>query len=193
VQPTLDGLNVKAAARWTGIELGALPRRVDRPRWTGLADGQVEFDALGRSPAELAAALDGKAQIVVAAGDVRGFDVEAAARRSQRKPAPIVRADAVRTSFNELKASLRVLRGSGDIEQLSLSGPGVTAVGRGVFDLGRLTISARVEATPTRAASPIVPPPFVFHLRGPLLSPRLVADAAPPTPLESSTEGPNSP
>ena len=101
-----------ATAQPTGADLGALSADFGWTAYSGQGGAQFAFDTTGDSPAALAAALQGKATIQLAAGVVDGVSFEEALRRSERRPIDVVNDMRMgRTVFKQAAATVTLESG----------------------------------------------------------------------------------
>jgi AsmA protein len=120
---------------------------------TGLAQGQMTFDASGRSFAELAAGMTGKLSVNLKQGEISGLDLAEVARRVQQRPlATALDWRGGRTYFDQLNVALAVTDGVGELAEGTLNAAGLQGSFTGQVDISQRQLNLRgVVTAPTTA------------------------------------------
>jgi len=139
---------VALAQRAEGIQTGPLlADMAGNDRLTGRGDISAELVATGRTADALRRSLSGKATIHVAAGVVKGFNLERLIKEAQarlRGEQP-PRGLPTQTDFNDLTASAEVLDGVLTSRDLKVSADDLSVTGEGTVDLARERFDFRFE------------------------------------------------
>lgn len=182
VAPARAGLEVKGSLQWSELDIGALLAALQkRPRLSGVATGQLVFETSGAAPSDLAAMLDGRAQLTLRNGEIARLDLEQALRRNDRRGAALIAGvQTGRTGFDSLTTTLRATRGVATLDEAQMKGPGVTAHARGALQLADQSLSVRVDAAQSGALAQ--PLRMSFYLAGPWSGPRILPEPDPPRP-----------
>lgn len=148
--------DVKLQGSFERVEIGGLLAELGLTRWiSGTAQGQVNLEALGESPAEILRRTQGRVSISVRQGDLWGVAFADALRRLERRPlsAPLEWKGG-RTSFDQANLVLNIHSGIGDVLDAQLAGAAVRAGAQGRVSLAErsLALKASVESVPTPAA-----------------------------------------
>jgi len=122
-----DGVDLHATSSVTDLDVGALSwDAVGLPELTGLASGTANLEADGLNLAEFLQHLDGRLQLNVKQGDVRGIDLartlHPAARDGETLQTPDTRA--TRVPYDHAQLGLKILKGTAEVEQGLADGPG---------------------------------------------------------------------
>jgi len=120
---------------------------------TGLAQGQMNFDASGGSFAELAASMTGKLSVNLKQGEISGLDLAEVARRVQQRPlATALDWRGGRTYFDQMNVSLAVTDGVGELAEGTLNAAGLHGSFTGQVDIAQRQLNLRgVVTVPTTA------------------------------------------
>lgn len=141
--PTQNGVEAKLQGSFEHLDFAAaLTEASNSRRLSGTGQAQVVLEAEGASVADLARSLTGRASISIKQGEITGFDLAEAVRRSERRPlAAAFDWNAGRTSFDHLGGTLLISKGIADISNGTLSAPSLrTTLG------GRILLADRAFA-----------------------------------------------
>jgi AsmA protein len=153
-----DAYRITTRGSLEGADVGAAASGFGWSKLTGKGGVEFAVETTGRSPAELASGLGGKALLKLADGALSGVNLEEALRRNQRRPLDLAKdMRSGDTAFEEAALDLVVDRGVAHVASGSLVAQGLRADAEGDADLGAQTLSLRVNAAqtePTGAAPP---------------------------------------
>lgn len=137
-----DGLSMGGDLTAAGVDMADIGRRSGSDRLTGSGRGRLKFLAVGKSVDALVRSLKGEGAVNLTDGQVRGVDLA----RALETLDPSALGDGAVTAIDSLGASFTIAGGVLATNDLSLSGPGVSATGRGNVDLGRQTVDLAIAA-----------------------------------------------
>ena len=156
VAPGTESHDVKLQGTFDRIDLGAFLTDIGQTRWiSGLAQGQVNLEAFGDSPAELIRRTNGRATITVKQGDLWGVAFAEALRRLERRPlsAPLEWRGG-RTAFEQAHIALNVHAGVGEVLDANLTGAAARAGAQGRVSLVERSLALRATVEPVAAPGP---------------------------------------
>jgi AsmA protein len=162
----------------TNVAVGPLLRdAADKDLLEGRGNVALDVTTAGNTPSALKRALNGKANINLRDGSIKGVDLGAIARRvrSIRSGETTAAGKTEKTDFTELTASFNIKNGVAHNEDLSMKSPFLRVGGAGDIDIGAgaldYTVKASVVATSTgqegRALSDVRGLTFPVKLAGP--------------------------
>jgi AsmA protein len=171
--------DLKLQGSFDRVDLGAFLTDIGHTRWiSGAAQGQINLEALGDSPAEILRRMQGRAAVNVRQGDLWGVALAEALRRIERRPlsAPLEWKGG-RTPFDQANIVLNVHAGVGDVLEATLTGAAARAGAQGRVSLAEraLALKATVESVGNPGATP--GPSLVFDIQGPWSDIAVVPDA----------------
>lgn len=172
-----DRVEAKLQANIENVDAGAaLNDLLGKRLLSGRAQGHVQVETNGRSPAEFVQQLSGKAAAQVKEGEINGVSLLDAARRSDRLSNSAVELGRGRTPFASLDVASQIARGVADVIEATLTSAGVTARASGEASLVNQTL--RLDGRARATGLPIDGLPF--SLRGAFRLPELRWDLAQP-------------
>jgi AsmA protein len=120
------GLELHATLQASGVDAGALLfDAAARRDATGALDASLSLDAAGDSVADMTRALDGRAVLSLADGQIAGANLERALRRLDTRPlASALDIRSGRTSFEKASATIRIAHGVATLDDGAAAGPG---------------------------------------------------------------------
>jgi AsmA protein len=171
--------DVRLQGSFDRLDLGAFLADTGQTRWiSGTAQGQINLESLGDSPAELLRRSQGRAAVNVRQGDLWGVAFAEALRRIERRPlsAPLEWKGG-RTPFDQANLVLNVHGGVGNVLDATLTGAAARAGAQGRVSLVErsLALKATVEAVAVPTTTP--GPALVFDIQGPWSDVSIVPDA----------------
>ena len=146
-------LRIRARAELADADLGAAFADFGRPVATGRGGARFAVETYGASPAAAVADLSGSASLEAADGGIVGVNLEAALRRSQRRPIDVARDMRLGgTAFDKLGISFALDHGRARVEGGRMTSRGVGAELEGLVDLVAQRWDLRLNAVQTDAA-----------------------------------------
>ena len=171
-----SALQLAAHGKLDGADFGAAASDFGWPVLTGNGAAEIAVETTGRSPADLIAALEGKASLTMAEGALSAVNLEEALRRSQRRPADILKdMRSGKTAFDQATVSVLMGQGTAHIVNGALIARGLRADLQGAIDLVGQSWRLRLNASQEEPSG--IPPPDAAHLsldiEGPWSNPSL--------------------
>ncbi|MFC7398914.1 AsmA family protein [Chelatococcus sp. GCM10030263] len=171
-----QGFDAKLLGSFEKIDAGSiLPQAIGVYRIGGTAQGQIAFDASGRSFAELAASMTGKASFSLRQGEVSGLDLTDVARRVQQRPlSTALDWRGGRTYFDQMNVALAITNGVGEL----VEGTMTAATLRGSF-AGEVNFRERqlnLRGMVTAPATAVPAKGFPLEITGSWDSPQVAPD-----------------
>ena len=157
------GVEARGTVGVAGLELGPALAALGLGGLTGTATAQIGFETQGGTPAQALRHLEGRATVSLRDGELGGFDIEQALRRAERRTLPLaLDLRRGRTAYSTASATLRLARGTAEVVEAALAGPGVVLWLGGSVDLVERTLALRALAVPGGPVRPEAPRlPFV--------------------------------
>ncbi len=177
-----DGVGLHATSSITDLDTSTLSWNVaGLPELTGLASGTANIESSGSNLSELMQRLDGRVQLKMKQGDVRGLDVDHMLHppesSSSIQPAAALSA---RTPFDQAQFGIKITKGVAEIEQGLVDGPAGHLLLSGSATLPTRKLDLRAVVLPLVPDEPLsnAAQNHNISVRGPWDHP-LVAPAAP--------------
>jgi uncharacterized protein YhdP len=138
---------MQARASLVNGDIGAALNEWGVTAYAGRGGYEGSLQAVGASPAELAASLSGSATFELQAGTINGVNFEEALRRSVRRPVDFARDMSTgETNFSSALARLEIAGGQAQIVEARMEGPGAIVEVQGAIDIAARAWRARIEA-----------------------------------------------
>jgi uncharacterized protein involved in outer membrane biogenesis len=145
----------------TNVDSLSLSQGVSGFDWlSGKADMAIEIAGGGKTPAEIAATLTGKARLSLANGAIEGLDLPLIVAKAKEGELGNWRREAGRrTQFDRLDANFTILNGIAETKDLTLSGPNIAVTGEGRTDIAAGQLDYRLKTKVTARAEPAAATP----------------------------------
>jgi AsmA protein len=179
VAPGPENHDIRLQGTFDRVDLGAFLTDIGHTRWiSGLAQGQVNLEGLGESPAELMRRTNGRAAVTVRQGDLWGVAFAEALRRLERRPlsAPLEWKGG-RTAFDQANLVLNVHAGVGDVLDAALTGPTARAGAQGRVSLVDRSLALRAAVEPVATPGTTASQSLLLDIQGPWSDVSVVPDA----------------
>lgn len=148
ILPSGRGLSVRATARTSGVEAGALLwDALGRQTLAGALDASLALDAAGANMAELMRTLSGRVSLSLRDGEIDGVNLDRALRRLEKRP--LASAQDIRSGHSTLNAAVAAIsidNGSGAIEEGAARGPGFSLAYSGTVNFMERSLAMRAVA-----------------------------------------------
>jgi AsmA protein len=172
--------DVRLQASFEGVDAASLMADLGQARWlSGAANGQLNLEGVGETPAEVVRHAHGRAAISIKQGELIGVGLPDLLRRVERRPlATSAEWRGGRTPFEHAAVALNVAQGIGDVVEGYLSAPAIRGTLQGRVSVIERTIAARaaVDSVASPTAPPSTGPTIVFDITGPLQHVSVVPD-----------------
>jgi AsmA protein len=165
---TQDGLvEFKSQGTFSGVQIAPFLVAIGEPRWiTGRAQGQFNFDGVGKNPADVIRQAQGRSTIEVKDGELVGIALNDALRRVEKRPLlASLNWKGGRTPFQQALAQITIKDGVGEIADGHLKGPAVQADLHGKVLLIDRTLDVTANVSPADAPAG-QSPSLVFEVSG---------------------------
>ncbi len=172
------GADVKAQLQFANVDLDqSLGEMFGFRRVEGKGNLGLAVDSTGKSVYDLTRGLNGTANLVSNKGAIAGINVEQLLKRIERSP--LSRGNEFRTGktpYDTLNASLKITRGTVNVEDIRIEGPTVRLTMNGSASIPDRDLDLRGAASLVTASSA---PPFElpFMVQGPWEDPVMLPDA----------------
>ncbi len=152
-----DGVDLHAASAMTDLDAGALSWDVaGLPELTGAASGTGTIETAGHTISELIRHLNGRLQLSIKQGDVRGMDLDRVLRPlGETIPAPTSGQLAVRIPYDKAQLALKIVNGIAEVEQGLANGPGGHLLLSGTASLPERKLDLRAVILPVVPDDPL--------------------------------------
>ncbi len=147
------GLGVKLTAGFTQIDAAALLGDLFRINLvTGEASGNLTLEGAGDCIADIVETLSGRIEATVQNGDILGFDLDSALRRTEKRPLSVAsEMRRGRTSFARATLSGRIDNGNLELDETIATGFSLATQISGAVRLPERSLQLRLSSTHTAA------------------------------------------
>ncbi len=132
---------------------------MDMDRVSGNANGNVAVTSHGRSQKELISALNGKGQMHLTDGTIKGIDIAGMVKNATNAITALVDANSQKneqTAFTEMGGSFTITNGIVDNKDMQLTSPVMQVAGAGTVDLPQRTVNYHIEPKMAGLTVPIL-------------------------------------
>lgn len=157
----------KSQGTFTGVDIAAFLSTTGQPRWiTGRAQGQLQIEGTGRSPAEVIRHAHGRSSVTVKNGELVGLALEEVLRRIDKRPLlASLNWKGGRTSFAQAQVQLVLKDGVGEITESHVKAPTLQTEVRGQVSLIERNLRLKAGVSHADSASGETPA-IVFDIKG---------------------------
>ncbi|MCP5412748.1 MAG: AsmA family protein [Alphaproteobacteria bacterium] len=141
----------------------------------GVGKLELNVSGTGASADAIMHALTGKGSVTIANGRIRGVNLGMVARTVKTALSGDATGDGASTDFTQMGGSFVIAKGVMTNNDFSLTGPVISATGKGTIDIGNQTIDFLLSPKADVAVANVTVP---FRIRGPWTKPSYVPDLA---------------